>query len=118
MTEHILYVHGGNPLQGEVNVRGAKNLVSKAMVAALLGHQQSRLRNVPDIVDVRIATGLLEAHGVSVRVGNEPGERLLDPSKVEQAAVAGGEAQAGPSRRRILLCGPRLHRLGQAFSPD
>jgi UDP-N-acetylglucosamine 1-carboxyvinyltransferase len=118
MTEHILYVHGSNPLQGEVNVRGAKNLVSKAMVAALLGHQQSRLRNVPDIVDVRIATGLLEAHGVSVRTGNEPGELLLDPSKVEQAAVAEVEAHAGSSRIPILFCGPLLHRLGHAFIPD
>ena len=118
MTQDILYVHGGNPLQGEVNVRGAKNLVSKAMVAALLGHQQSRLRNVPDILDVRIATGLLEAHGVSVLTGNEPGELLLDPSKVEQAAVAEVEAHAGSSRIPILFCGPLLHRLGHAFIPD
>ena len=28
---------GGKPLIGEVEVRGAKNLVTKAMVAALLG---------------------------------------------------------------------------------
>src|SRR5262245_7039967 len=118
MTEHILYVHGGTPRRGESNCRGAKNLVSKAMVAALLGHQQSRLRNVPDIVDVRIATGLLEAHGVSVRAGNEPGELLLDPSKVEQAAVAEVEAHAGSSRIPILFCGPLLHRLGHAFIPD
>jgi hypothetical protein len=33
----MLIVHGGTPLEGEVTVRGAKNLVSKAMVAALLG---------------------------------------------------------------------------------
>ncbi len=118
MTEDILHVHGGNPLHGEVTVRGAKNLVSKAMVAALLGHQRSRLRNVPDILDVRIVTGLLEAHGVSVELGNEPGELLLDPSKVEQAAAGEVEAHAGSSRIPILFCGPLLHRLGHAFIPD
>jgi UDP-N-acetylglucosamine 1-carboxyvinyltransferase len=29
-------VRGGKPLKGRVDVRGAKNLVTKAMVAALL----------------------------------------------------------------------------------
>src|SRR5690606_41815969 len=37
----VLTVHGGTPLAGEVRVRGAKNLVSKAMVAALLGDEPS-----------------------------------------------------------------------------
>jgi len=32
---------GGKPLVGEVEVRGAKNLVTKAMVAALLGDSPS-----------------------------------------------------------------------------
>ena len=33
----VLQVNGGSPLHGEITVRGAKNFVSKAMVAALLG---------------------------------------------------------------------------------
>lgn len=118
MTDDILYVHGGNPLHGAVHVRGAKNLVSKAMVAALLGHEPSRLRNVPDILDVQIVTGLLEAHGVSVRRGDEAGELVLDPSRVEQATGTEVEAHAGSSRIPILFCGPLLHRLGSAFIPD
>ena len=32
----ILHVEGGKPLNGTIKVRGAKNFVSKAMVAALL----------------------------------------------------------------------------------
>jgi UDP-N-acetylglucosamine 1-carboxyvinyltransferase len=118
MTNDFLYVHGGHPLHGEVHVRGAKNLVSKAMVAALLGNQPSRLHNVPDISDVRIVTGLLEAHGVAVHRGDEPGELILDPSRVEQAAVTEIEAHAGASRIPILFCGPLLHRVGSAIIPD
>lgn len=113
-----LRIHGGEPLSGEVRVRGAKNLVPKAMVAALLGDEPSRLRNVPDILDVRVVTGLLELHGVSVRPGDEPGELVLDPAKVEQANVADVDAHAGSSRIPILFCGPLLHRLGRAFIPD
>ncbi|MFL6098339.1 MAG: UDP-N-acetylglucosamine 1-carboxyvinyltransferase [Actinomycetales bacterium] len=118
----VLTVHGGTPLHGRLRVRGAKNLVSKAMVAALLGEEPSRLRNVPEISDVAIVSGLLDLHGVTVeRVGgqgDEPGELVMDPRNVEQAHVADIDAHAGSSRVPILLCGPLLHRLGEAFIPD
>jgi UDP-N-acetylglucosamine 1-carboxyvinyltransferase len=114
----VLTVHGGTPLQGEVSVRGAKNLVSKAMVASLLGESVSRLRGVPEIADVRIVSGLLELHGVQVSGGPEDGELVLDPTNVESAHVADIDAHAGSSRIPILFCGPLLHRLGEAFIPD
>ena len=114
----MLTVHGGTPLQGEVAVRGAKNLVSKAMVASLLGESVSRLRGVPEIADVRIVSGLLELHGVHVSGGAEDGELILDPTNVESAHVADIDAHAGSSRIPILFCGPLLHRLGRAFIPD
>src|SRR3954453_8746709 len=118
----VLTVHGGTPLHGRLRVRGAKNLVSKAMVAALLGEEPSRLRNVPEISDVAIVSGLLDLHGVTVeRVGArgaQPGELVMDPRNVEQAHVADIDAHAGSSRVPILLCGPLLHRLGEAFIPD
>ena len=114
----VLTVHGGTPLQGEVTVRGAKNLVSKAMVASLLGEGVSRLRGVPEIADVRIVSGLLELHGVHVSGGSEDGELVLDPTNVESAHVSDIDAHAGSSRIPILFCGPLLHRLGEAFIPD
>lgn len=116
-SDDVLLVHGGTPLEGEIRVRGAKNLVPKAMVAALLGSAPSRLRNVPDIRDVRVVRGLLQLHGVTVRPGEEPGELVMDPSHVESANVADIDAHAGSSRIPILLCGPLLHRLGHAFIP-
>ncbi|MGL5858401.1 MAG: UDP-N-acetylglucosamine 1-carboxyvinyltransferase [Angustibacter sp.] len=117
MTD-TLTVHGGAPLRGEIEVRGAKNLVSKAMVATLLAESPSSLRGVPEILDVRIVSGLLELHGVHVSAGPEPGELLMDPRNVERARVADIDAHAGSSRIPILLCGPLLHRLGEAFIPD
>src|SRR3954452_13059249 len=115
----VLTVHGGTPLTGSITVRGAKNFVSKAMVAALLGEQPSRLLNVPQIRDVTVVTGLLELHGVQV-TESSPAEGVLqlDPSNVERAHVADIDAHAGSSRIPILFCGPLLHRLGEAFIPD
>jgi UDP-N-acetylglucosamine 1-carboxyvinyltransferase len=118
MTD-VLTVHGGTPLRGTIQVRGAKNFVSKAMVAALLGEKVSILRNVPSIRDVAVVTGLLELHGVTVEdVGGPDGELRLDPRNVERAHVADIDAHAGSSRIPILFCGPLLHRLGEAFIPD
>ncbi|MBA2416833.1 MAG: UDP-N-acetylglucosamine 1-carboxyvinyltransferase [Geodermatophilaceae bacterium] len=117
-ADDVLLVHGGTPLQGEIRLRGAKNLVPKAMVAALLGQEPSRLRNIPDISDVDIVSRLLQLHGVAIVPGDEPGELILDPASVEQATIADVDAHAGSSRIPILLCGPLLHRLGHAFIPD
>ena len=114
----ILTVNGGSPLVGDLEVRGAKNLVSKAMVAALLAEGPCRLRNVPEISDVKIVSGLLELHGVKIDSTDRDGELLLDPTNVEQAHVADIDAHAGSSRVPVLLCGPLLHRLGEAFIPD
>jgi UDP-N-acetylglucosamine 1-carboxyvinyltransferase len=113
-----LIVRGSTPLRGEVRVRGAKNLVSKAMVAALLGQSPSRLFDVPRIRDVEIVRGLLELHGVRVTDGVEDGEIILDPTNVERANVDEINVHAGSSRIPILFCGPLLHRLGHAFIPD
>ncbi|HEY3436968.1 MAG TPA: UDP-N-acetylglucosamine 1-carboxyvinyltransferase [Actinotalea sp.] len=114
----VLHINGGTPLNGEITVRGAKNFVSKAMVAALLGDGPSELRNVPVIRDVGVVTGLLELHGVHVTSDTKAGVLTLDPSNVESAHVADIDAHAGASRIPILFCGPLLHRLGEAFIPD
>ncbi|MGC5626621.1 UDP-N-acetylglucosamine 1-carboxyvinyltransferase [Georgenia sp. Z1344] len=114
----VLTIEGGRPLSGEITVRGAKNLVSKAMVAALLGETPSELRNVPDIRDVEVVSGLLSIHGVGIEHDHEAGVLRMDPSNVESAHVADIDAHAGSSRIPILFCGPLLHRLGEAFIPD
>ncbi len=113
----MLIVHGGSPLNGEVRVRGAKNLISKAMVATVLGDGVSRLYDVPAISDVAIVRGLLELHGVHVS-RDADGTYVFDPANVESAAVDEINVHAGASRIPILLCGPLLHRLGHAFIPD
>jgi len=73
---------------------------------------------VPEISDVKIVSGLLELHGVRIDSTDRDGELLLDPTNVEQAHVADIDAHAGSSRVPVLLCGPLLHRLGEAFIPD
>ncbi|WP_271394350.1 UDP-N-acetylglucosamine 1-carboxyvinyltransferase [Neomicrococcus lactis] len=116
--QKVLTIQGGKPLKGTVHVRGAKNLVPKAMVAALLGDGPSVLRNVPEIKDVEVVTSLLTLHGVQVTKDPVSGDLTLDPSGAKTASAREIDAHAGDSRIPILLCGPLMHTIGEAFIPD
>jgi UDP-N-acetylglucosamine 1-carboxyvinyltransferase len=110
-------VNGGKPLVGRVDLKGAKNLVTKAMVAALLADTPSVLKDVPKISDVEVVSRLLELHGVTIDFDDQ-GVMKLDPRGVKQARMVDIDAHAGSSRIPILFCGPLLHQLGEAFIPD
>jgi UDP-N-acetylglucosamine 1-carboxyvinyltransferase len=110
-------IQGGIALKGRVDLRGAKNLVTKAMVAALLADSPSLLRDVPHISDVEVVSRLLQLHGVAIDF-NDDGEMKLDPTNVKSARMVDIDAHAGSSRIPILFCGPLLHQLGEAFIPD
>jgi UDP-N-acetylglucosamine 1-carboxyvinyltransferase len=110
-------VNGGKPLVGRVDLKGAKNLVTKAMVAALLADTPSVLKDVPKISDVEVVSRLLELHGVTIDFADN-GDMKLDPRGVKQARMVDIDAHAGSSRIPILFCGPLLHQLGEAFIPD
>ena len=109
-------VRGGKPLKGRVDLKGAKNLVTKAMVAALLADEPSVLKDVPFISDVEIVSRLLQLHGVQIS-HSEDGVMHLDPTNVKSARMIDIDAHAGSSRIPILFCGPLLHQLGEAFIP-
>ncbi|MDO5492345.1 MAG: UDP-N-acetylglucosamine 1-carboxyvinyltransferase [Nesterenkonia sp.] len=114
----LLTIQGGKPLQGRVRVRGAKNLVPKAMVASLLGSEPSELRNIPEIRDVEIVTSLLAIHGVKVDHDLEAGSLTMDPRETRNATYSEIDTHAGDSRIPILFCGPLMHKNGEAFIPD
>ena len=115
--DDVLHVEGGKPLNGTIKVRGAKNFVSKAMVAALLAPGKSVLKNVPEIRDVHVVSDLLRLHGVDVDVNGEKGIVTIDASHVQLADVADVDTLSGSSRIPILFSGPLVHRLGEAFIP-
>lgn len=114
-----LRVTGGTPLEGEITVRGAKNFVSKAMVAALLASDTSVLRNVPLIRDVDVVTDLLRLHGAEVEYCQEDGILSITPGELHLPSDPEEmDGLAGSSRIPILFAGPLLHKLGEAFIPD
>ena len=67
---------GGSPLQGEVQIAGAKNAALPILCACLLSSDTIELHNVPDLQDVRTMLKLLQQMGVSVDFPN-PKELVL-----------------------------------------
>jgi UDP-N-acetylglucosamine 1-carboxyvinyltransferase len=114
----ILKIEGGQSLKGTIGVRGAKNFVPKAMVAALLTDQTSYLSNVPNIRDVELTKQMLEIHGSQVDYDAELGELVISPGEIHKAEIADVSLFAGYSRIPILLCGPLIRKLGEAMIPS
>lgn len=108
-------IQGGNPVRGEITCMGAKNFVTKAMVASLLGETPSALTNVPAIGDVDITAELLRSVGMTV--GSEASDHLtLDPRTVNSSRVVMPEV--GSNRIPILMVAPLLHHFDEVTVPE
>ncbi|HAO99558.1 MAG TPA: UDP-N-acetylglucosamine 1-carboxyvinyltransferase [Fibrobacteres bacterium] len=108
-------VEGGSNLEGEITIRGAKNAVTKEMVASLLAPGVTRLRNVPDIGDVDITRRVMESLGCKITHDAEAGTLESDTSSLATPEVPA--EYSGLNRIPILMAGPLLHRFGRAVIP-
>ena len=106
-----LKIAGGRRLVGEVQASGAKNAALPIMAACLLTSEPVRLRNVPDLADVKTMSKLLSGMGVVVEK-----EAAADFSLCANA-VSGTEAPydlVKTMRASILVLGPLVARFGAA----
>jgi len=66
---------GGNALNGDITISGAKNAALPLMIASLLTDEPLVLTNVPRLADVKQLERILENHGVDIAVhGRRRGE--------------------------------------------
>jgi len=61
-----LVIMGGKPLKGEVSINGAKNSAIAILPATLLINGICNLKNVPNIVDVKLSCEILEQLGSKI----------------------------------------------------
>jgi UDP-N-acetylglucosamine 1-carboxyvinyltransferase len=107
------YIEPSGPLSGEIRVAGSKNAVTKHMVAAVMGSSPSTIRNAPEVGDVEITAEILRSLGVEVAIEN--GSIVVMPTRDLAARVP--MEFTGLNRIPILLLGPLLHRVHEAFVP-
>lgn len=112
-TTEAWVVNPTGPLTGDVTVRGSKNAVTKHLVASLLGNSPSTISNCPDIGDVDITCQMLKALGCIIERTN--GEAHVDSRPLSSSRVP--LTFSGMNRIPILMVGPLLHRVGEAFVP-
>ena len=111
--EPVWRIEPVGPLRGEVAVSGSKNAVTKHMVAALLADSPSSILNAPRVGDVDITAGMIRALGGTVET--EGDTIVVDPTAITGSRVP--LTYSGLNRIPILLIGPLLHRVGEAFIP-
>ncbi len=108
-----LLIRGGNRLQGDVAIAGAKNAALPELCAALLTAEPVTLDNVPRLQDVATMARLLRHMGVAIdRPEAVPGRMILDAGRIAQAEAPYELVKT--MRASILVLGPLLARLGQA----
>jgi UDP-N-acetylglucosamine 1-carboxyvinyltransferase len=111
-------VIGGKKLKGDLIPQGAKNEALQVICAVLLTPETVVIRNIPDILDVRLLIGILEELGVetnkidentySFKAENIHLEKLDDPAF---------QQKANRLRGSVMIAGPLLARFGKSFIP-
>lgn len=111
---HTWTIEGGEPLRGEVTVSGAKNSITKLLVASLLSKEASTFQNVPDIGDRAITQEMCEAVGARFEFTSAHGLKVHTPDITnDKISLELGNR----NRLAIMMMGPLLHRRGRAVIP-
>ncbi len=105
-----LVIQGGNRLNGEVRISGAKNAALPIMCASLLTAGDLHLSNVPDMHDVATMARLLQQMGVQVVA--EPQAAAFNAARVDKLEAPYDMVKT--MRAAILVLGPLLARFGEA----
>jgi UDP-N-acetylglucosamine 1-carboxyvinyltransferase len=103
-------IEGGAVLRGEVTPSGNKNAAFPLIAAALLTDEPVRLRNLPDIEDVRTMLQIVE--GLGVRVTHEDAHTITLQAR-EIATDTPDPRLLRRIRGALVLVGPLLARRGR-----
>lgn len=103
-----LKIKGGTPLKGYVKAAGAKNAMTKLLVASLLSDKKCRFYNVPDIGDVDVTLALCKEIGMEVDWDREAGIMEVITKELKTSYVP--QRFSGANRIPILMIGALLGR--------
>lgn len=111
-----LIISGGQPLRGEVEIAGSKNVALKTIVAGLLTQEQLTIENVPAISDFLLMEEIAQNLGVEIK--------RLPKTKTIKIKATGIKNEKVPLemgarlRASSMFIAPLLARLGRAVIPN
>jgi len=106
-----LQIQGGQPLEGEVRISGAKNATLPILAGTLLADNSVTVGNVPHLQDVTTTIELLGRMGVSVTI-DEKMRIEVDPTTIREFFAPYDLVRT--MRASILVLGPLVARFGRA----
>ena len=104
-----IVIQGGERLNGDVQISGAKNAALPVLVSSLLTGGWNAYHNVPDLADVRTVKRLLTGFGAEIEEGK--------PLRINTETITSHEAPydlVRTMRASILVLGPLVAREGRA----
>jgi UDP-N-acetylglucosamine 1-carboxyvinyltransferase len=104
----ILTVKGGFPLEGKVKAAGAKNAITKLLVASLLSDKRSTFYNVPNIAEVEFTVDLCREIGSEIHWDRSEGVIEIITKELKTGYVP--QRFSGANRIPILMIGALLGR--------
>lgn len=107
-----LIIRGGKSLQGTIPLHGAKNALSKEMVAALLTEELCYLHNVAQVRDVELVAEMITAMGGLAKT-EDHNTLAIKADTIHPLSAEELDQYAGKSRIPILMCGPMINRFGK-----
>ena len=107
----VLKITGGVPLRGRVRAAGAKNAVTKLLVASLLSDKKCIFRNVPNIGEVDVTIDLCRELGSEVFWDRT--EKVIEIQTKELKTSYIPQRFSGSNRIPILMIGALLGRTDQ-----
>src|SRR6187401_1244266 len=104
----VLKIKGGTPLKGIVKAAGAKNSITKLLVASLLSDKRCIFYNVPNIGDVEVTVALCQEIGMQVVWDKEAGILECQTKELKTSYIP--QRFSGSNRIPILMIGALLGR--------
>jgi UDP-N-acetylglucosamine 1-carboxyvinyltransferase len=111
LTKTGYKILGKNPLKGTIETLGAKNSVTKCLVASLLTDEICLLTNVPNIQEVEVTIEMLESIGSKIHWDRKAHSISIHTPQITSTTVA--NRFSGANRIPILLLGALIGRTNQ-----
>lgn len=107
----VLKIKGGTPLRGNVKAAGAKNAITKLLVASLLSDKRCTFYNVPNIGDVEVTVALCQEIGMEIKWDRPAGVMEVITKELKTSYIP--QRFCGSNRIPILMIGALLGRTDQ-----
>ncbi|MGM0439821.1 MAG: UDP-N-acetylglucosamine 1-carboxyvinyltransferase [Chlamydiota bacterium] len=111
MSEELIKVTGGKSLNGQIKAAGAKNAITKLLVASLLSDKKCVFYNVPNIQDVEITLTLCQEIGMEYSWDRDGGVVEAITPELKSSYIP--QRFSGSNRIPILMIGALMGRTNQ-----